>query len=297
MEREQRKGDNMFVLLDEINSKPGVFSSYTASALWADKYRSKQMLEFHMNEAINLSSRRADFIERSSDWIIDHFEIGMGKSVCDFGCGPGLYTSRFAKSGAQVTGLDFSKKTIQYARRQAELAKQNVDYVEINYLDFETPGRFDLITMIMCDFCALGPEQRSRLLSKFSTLLKDGGSILLDVYWMAAFDQREESRTYEKNQLNHFWHKEDYYCFLNTFEYDADSVVLDKYSIFPEKSEPETVYNWLQYFSPQSLSTELSAAGLEVTNFYGDVSGQAFSGQHPEFAVVASRHTKGRRHW
>lgn len=291
MEREQGKVDRMFPLLDEINSKPDLFSDYTASALWADEYRSKQMLEFHLNGAIDVSSRRADFIEKSCDWIPKHFQIGAGKSLCDFGCGPGLYTSRFARSGAQVTGLDFSRNSIQYARRQAELTKQNIDYVEVNYLDFETTDRFDLITMIMYDFCALAPEQRARLLAKFRTLLKDGGSVLLDVYSMAAYSNRQEVSTYEKNQLNHFWHKEEYYCFLNTFKYEADFVVLDKYSIFPEKGEPETVYNWLQYFSPESLAKELAAAGLEVTNFYGDVSGQTFSEELPEFAVMASRHS------
>jgi SAM-dependent methyltransferase len=277
----------MYSLLDTINSKPDVFSAYTAGALWADDYRSKQMLGFHLNENVDVSSRSIRFIDQSCKWITDHFDLGTGKSVCDFGCGPGLYASRLAKSGAHVTGLDFSENSIRYARNQAEAAQLDIDYVQVNYLDFHSTDRFDLITMIMCDFCALSPDQRARLLSNFKALLKDGGSILLDVYSMAAFAAREEVRTYEKNQLNHFWHEDDYYCFLNTFKYDDCAVVLDKYSIFPEVGDPETVFNWLQYFSPESLTKELSDAGFLISNFYRDVSGQPFVNQHSEFAVVA----------
>jgi hypothetical protein len=63
-------------------------------------------------------------------------------------------------------------------------------------LDFETTQRFDLIMMIMCDFCALSPEQRKIMLSKFYALLKPGGSVLLDVYSLNSFNQKEESATY-----------------------------------------------------------------------------------------------------
>lgn len=143
----------------------------------------------------------------------------------------------------------------------------------------------------MCDFCALSPVQRKTLLNTFARHLKDGGAILLDVYSMGAFAQREEQSICEKNQLDHFWCEEDYYCFVNTFAYEDDAVVLDKYSIFPENGPSETVYHWLQYFSPQTLSTELAASGFDVAELLKDVSGAAFLDAHPEFAVVARKRT------
>ncbi len=277
----------MFHQLEEINAKPGVFEHYTAEALWADPYRSKQMLTYHLNEDVDLSSRNIAFIDRSSSWIIDRFQLGPGKSVCDFGCGPGLYTSRFAKSGAEVTGLDFSENSIHYARGQAKQAGQRITYRHLNYLEFEPDDRYDLITMIMCDFCVLSPAQRRHLLAIFHRSLKDGGTVLLDAYSMAAYSERTEASFYEKNQLNQFWCEEDYYCFVNTFKYDAEAVVLDKYDIFPKRGAPQTVYNWLQYFSAERLTEELSAAGFVMTDRYSDVSGGPFSERHSEFAVVA----------
>ncbi|WP_222842181.1 class I SAM-dependent methyltransferase [Endozoicomonas montiporae] len=66
------------------------------------------MLECHLNESIDISSRNHEFINRSVDWIVSHFGIDSNTSIIDFGCGPGLYTSLFAKHKANVTGVDFS---------------------------------------------------------------------------------------------------------------------------------------------------------------------------------------------
>ena len=151
--------------LKEINSRPTPFQFYTADELWANEHTSKQMLEYHINEAIDVSSRNKIFIERSVEWIVSHFGIDRQTAIADFGCGPGLYTTPFAEREADVTGIDFSERSIRYARETAARKALDIDYVCQDYLEFETKKRFDLITMIMCDFCALSPMQRKKMLS------------------------------------------------------------------------------------------------------------------------------------
>ena len=276
----------MFKELKEINSRPTPFQFYTADDLWTDEYTSKQMLNYHLNESIDVSSRNKDFIERSVEWIASRFDINNKTEIADFGCGPGLYTSRLAYRGAKVTGIDFSENSINYAKNVADEKDLDITYVVKNYLDFETTDRFDLITMIMCDFCALSSEQRKILLSKFGLLLKQGGSVLLDVYSLNSFNQKEESASYELNQLNRFWSADDYYCFVNTFKYDKEKVTLDKYTII-EESRKRIVYNWLQYFNRDSLRNEFEENGLAITEVYSDVSGGEYHQESLEIAVVA----------
>ena len=242
-------------LFKEINSRPTPFQFYTADELWTNEHTSKQMLKYHLNESIDASSRNKNFIERSVEWIASHFEVYKNTEIGDFGCGPGFYTTMLAERGAIITGIDFSENSLKYAKQVAAQKDLKINYVQTNYLDFETTNSFDLIIMIMCDFCALSPEQRKRMLSKFYSLLKPGGSVLLDVYSLNSFNQKEESATYELNQLNGFWAPDDYYCFVNTFKYEKEKVVLDKYTIC-EKSQNRIVYNWLQYFSKNSLINE-----------------------------------------
>ena len=145
--------------------------------------------------------------------------------------------------------------------------------------------------MIMCDFCAMSPIQRKKMISRFHRLLKADGAVLLDVYSLSAFDQREEVSTYEHRQLDGFWSKEDYYGFLNTFKYDDEKVILDKYTII-EKACTKTVYNWLQYFSPDALRKEFEANGFKIEEFYSDVAGKSFNLKSTEFAIVARRSDK-----
>jgi len=279
---------NLFEQLEEINDRPEPFEFYTAEDLWTDSYTSEQMLACHLNDDIDLSSRRGEFIDRSVAWVGSHFNVGPGVRIADFGCGPGLYANRLAKLGAGVTGIDFSKRSIEYARAAAAEARLTAAYVNRNYLEFETEDRFDLILMIMCDFCALSPDQRMVMLEKFQGLLAPGGCVLLDVYSMDAFEQRREAVSCQENLLNGFWSPEKYYGFLNTFKYDDVGVVLDKYTIV-EAGRIRRVYNWLQYFSRESLRSEFEKAGFTQLEFYGDVAGAPFDEFASEFAVVAER--------
>jgi len=278
----------VFKVLKEVNDRPAPFQFYTADELWTNEHTSKHMLEYHLNESIDASSRKKSFIERSVEWIVSHFTVDKNTEIADFGCGPGLYTTRLAERGAIVTGIDFSDNSLMYARQVAAEKGLNINYVLTNYLDFEIIDSFDLITMIMCDFSALNPEQRKKMLLKFNSLLKSDGSVLLDVYSLNSFNQKEESATYELNQLNGFWSPDDYYCFVNTFKYEKEKVILDKYTII-EETRKRVVYNWLQCYSKDSIRSEFEDNGFKIEELYADVAGKAFSPESTEIAIVAKK--------
>jgi len=122
--------------LEEINSRPAPFQFYTADELWTDEYTSKKMLEYHLNESLDLSSRNKDFIDRSVSWIVSHFRVDANTSIADFGCGPTLYTTQFAGKSADVTGVDFSERSIRYAKEVAAQEGLNINYFQQNYLVF-----------------------------------------------------------------------------------------------------------------------------------------------------------------
>jgi len=278
----------MYKQLKEINKRPEPFQFYTAEDLWANEYTSKKMLEYHLNESIDVSSRNINFINQSVDWISDRFNLNSNSDIIDFGCGPGLYANRFAEKEIKVTGIDFSKNSIGYAKQIASNSDLNVNYIHKNYLNFEIDKKYDLITMIMCDFCALSPNQRKIMLDKFMNLLKPDGKVLLDVYSLNYFDQKDELSTYELNHLNNFWSPDDYYCFINSFKYNDIKVTLDKYTII-EKKRTRVVYNWLQYFSMESLKKEFEENNLIINDIYSDVSGKDYDSRSLEFAVVSGK--------
>ena len=278
----------MYKELEQINRKPKPFELYTAEELWTNEHTAQQMLQYHLHEEIDAASRNKAFIERSVDWIARKLNLSKGTLIADFGCGPGLYANRLAERGAKVTGIDFSSNSLEHAKKIAAEKNLNVDYVQTNYLTFESESRFDHIIMIMCDFCALSPEQRSTLLAKFDSLLKPGGSVLLDVYSLGYFEKKEEVAVYERNQLNSFWSAEDYYGFLNSFKYEDEKVILDKYTIFEGEKKKE-VFNWLQCFSEASLKEEFKEHGFRIQDIYANVAGDAYKEDSTEFAVIAKK--------
>ncbi|BDY05251.1 class I SAM-dependent methyltransferase [Ferrimonas sp. YFM] len=278
----------MYRQLIEINKKPAPFESITTLELWTDPHRAEQMLAYHLSDATELASRSTGQRQASTNWMIQHFGIKSGTRVCDFGCGPGLYTQAFARADAKVTGVDFSTNSLQYARTQARKSGLDINYIEANYLEFETDQRFDLITLIYCGFCALSPENRAKLLKKFEKLLTTGGRIILDVHSLNAYAQRQECSSYEKNQLGGFWSAKEYYGFLTTFKYDDEKVVLDKYTII-EPNNSYTIYNWLQYFDKAMLEQEFFKAGLQIELMLDELDGQAYTGTDPDIVVIAKR--------
>ena len=63
---------------------------------------------------------------------------------------------------------------------------------------------------------------------------------------------------------------------------------LDKYTII-EKDRIRTVYNWLQYYSRETLEKELAENGFNAQAFHADVAGAAFNPGATEMAVIAAR--------
>jgi hypothetical protein len=93
---------------------------------------------------------------------------------------------------------------------------------------------------------------------------------------------------YGVDLLNGFWSPNKYYGFQNTFKYEEEKVVLDKYTIV-ESERTRTVYNWLQYFASEDLEREFVEAGFTIEGFYSDVAGTKYDRESSEFAVIATK--------
>ena len=280
------KGAPLFEFLQQVSHRPDPFSEYTARNLWNDPYIAEQMLAYHLDAAGDAASRNQNFLDRSAEWIVPHFELAPGACVVDFGCGPGLYAQRLSRSGLRVTGIDFSSNSIRYARETSEREGLDIEYIEADYLDFATDRRFDLVMMIYCDFCVLSPRQRAVMLDKFRSMLAPGGAILLDLYGVRMYEEQEESITYAPNLMDGFWSDAEYFGFTQTFKYPAERLLLDKYTIV-ERDRTRWIYNWFQCFTPQSLESEFAEHDLQIAEYFGNVAGGAYDAEATEFAVVA----------
>lgn len=271
-------------LLD-FHERPEPFSRYTTDVLWTDPHIAGQMLRNHLDPETDLASRRAKTIDQMVAWLDRKMGLS-GKRVCDLGCGPGLYATRMAGRGARVTGIDFSASSLDHARRDATARGLIIDYRQADYLTGDLPGDQDFVSLIYGDLCTFSAEQRRRLYVRVKAALKPGGAFVFDVFTTAQFASLTETATYARRLMNGFWSPNDYFGFLNTFLYAEQRIGLDRYLIVESERRFE-IFNWVQYFDPQTITAELGEAGFDVEAVLDVATGAPWvSGSH-ELAVVA----------
>lgn len=273
----------MYKFIHDIASRPEPFSRYTAKELWTRPHLSHQMLDYHLNQETDLASRRIEVIDKVTHWIDSQLSLS-GKKLCDLGCGPGLYTERFAKHGAKVTGVDFSQYTLDYAKKQT---KQSICYIQADYLSDMLPSGFDVITLIYTDLCVLSPEQRRNLLSKMRKMLNPGGHIVFDVAGMGLLKKREEVTLIEDNLMGGFWAPGEYVGIQKSYIYEDQYLALDRYVIV-EPKETWQVYNWFQHYTQQIIESELREAGFTIDQMVGDLTGSPLIPDGELIGIIAS---------
>ncbi|PNV63405.1 SAM-dependent methyltransferase [Clostridium sp. chh4-2] len=273
----------MYDGISKIFELPKLYKESEA-AFWDDDYISKQMLKAHLDPDFNGASRKLDFIEKSVSWIKQILPSQKYPSLLDVGCGPGLYAERFTTGGYLVTGVDFSRRSIGYARHSAQRASLNIHYICQNYLALDIDKTFDLSTMIYCDYGALSTENRRIILQNIYKHLKSGGKLLLDVFSMAEYNNFQEQQTWELHKLGGFWREKEY-VEVNKFCKFSDNVTLDQYIIISDK-EIAAYYLWNTYFTKETLAKEAREAGFEICGIYSDVAGRKFCEESPTIAIL-----------
>lgn len=273
----------MYDFIHDISVRPEPFSRYTTKELWTRPHLSRQMLEFHLNQETDLASRRIETIDNAARWIDTQLDLS-GKSLCDLGCGPGLYTQRFAALGAKVTGIDFSRYTLDYARDHSD---QSISYIHADYLADKLPTGFDVITLIYTDLCVLSPNQRSKLLGRMQEMLNPEGHIVIDVAGTGLLKSRKEVTLIEDRLMGGFWAAGDYVGIQKSFIYEEQHLALDRYIII-EPSETWQIYNWFQHYTPQMIEEELRKTGFVVSSLVGDLTGAPLISDGDLIGVIAS---------
>lgn len=258
-----------FQKLFQSSVKPVLYEPGDAK-MWTDPYISQQLLKIHLDPNIDAASRKPESIKRTLEFIYN-FCNKSGIHILDLGCGPGIYTKEIAARGHEVTGMDFSENSIAYAKKQASINNQNIEYICQNYLELDYVEKFDLITMIYADFGVLIPVERERLLQNIFTALKPGGMFIFDVLNDKNLEIKFPDHKSWNVSLGGFWRELPYLELINGFHYEAEHVYLKQHTII-DQAEICTKYRfWTHYFNSTAIITMISDYGFENIDLYDNV--------------------------
>lgn len=250
------------------SGKPKVFQKGTSN-FWTDQHISKYMLEAHLNPEWDAASRKFEIIDKTVKWINDEI-LKRQSQILDLGCGPGLYAERLCKLGHNVTGIDFSERSINYAKKSSVEKGLDVEYVYGNYLDIEYDEEFDLIMIIYCDLGALSNTDRNILLQKVYKALKPGGIFIFDAFTEKFADKKEAKREWNV-QKEGFWAGEKHVVLSETFHYPEEKVTCDQHIVIQESGRFEVYRSYDHYYSEEDIAELLDGFGFRKHRFYYEV--------------------------
>jgi SAM-dependent methyltransferase len=273
-----------FDVLNGLAQRPEPFAENTVRELWTRPHLARKMLEYHLSQETDHSSRRIVDIDRIVDWLDGQLDLA-GQRVVDLGCGPGLYARRMARRGADVTGVDFSVVALDYARSRPT---RGVSYLQADYLADDLPGGFDLATLIYYDYCALAPADRARLLGRIHDLLRPGGRLVLDLAGPGAFAEVADDVVIEPRLMDGFFAPGDYVGVHRSDVYEAEEISLDRFAVF-EPDQAWVIWNWVQYFTPERAAAELGDGGFMVQVMTGGLDGTPLEHDSRTLGVIAEK--------
>jgi Methylase involved in ubiquinone/menaquinone biosynthesis len=254
---------------------------------WDDPHISKGMLEAHLNPGTNAASRKPEIIDKTVKNLITAMNLKQGDKILDLGCGPGLYCKDFAQLGFTATGLDYSKRSVEYAKCDAAGNGLNIDYKYMNYLHMDYTDEFDAVTLIYGDLCVLSDKNRDLLLKKIHMALKPGGYFTFDVTTRVSRKKNGlKNRWYVVD--SGFWKPGSHLVLENGFDYPEEGIFLDQYIVIEDSGKVSVYRNWFHDYALEEISEILNCSGFSVQQAWSDLSGEPYN-ENAEWIGVVTR--------
>lgn len=268
------------------SGKPELYEDGT-KFMWADEHISEQLLQIHLNPDIDLGSRKHSTIQKTIDWIMAEVPYDRSLKILDLGCGIGLYAEIFTELGHKVTGIDISKKSIEYAKDSASKKGLEIDYRCADYLSMDSIGEYDLVTMIYTDFGVLKPKDRDSLLEMVLSSLKPDGKFIFDVLTDNNLISKSVPKNWEVSEIG-FWKDSPHLVLSDSIIYEKESVILYQHTVIDEHDNVDSYRFWTHFFNRDKIKELINSVGVKKMSFRDDIipEGDNWSGDNVLFTIV-----------
>lgn len=274
------------VMLEQVrrfNQKPTLFERGTGN-IWTEAYLASQMLQAHLNPEFDAASRKGKIINKTVDFLNEQFK--KESTILDLGCGPGLYAEKLSMSGHKVTGVDFSKNTIDYAKNSARKQGLDIEYICDNLFNLEYIECYDAVVQIYGELNTFSDEERDRLFMLVKRALKPGG---LFVFEVSTPIHRVKSRLKKNWSINEggFWRGSHHIVLEEGFAYD-DNIWLDQYIVIDE-NEVKVYRNWYHDYTKEAIEDIVLKNGFSQVRVIENLLEEEMDGKGEWLTVIAQK--------
>lgn len=275
--------------INNASRKPEVFQK-SKQEFWQNRYIRNHVLNAHLDPNAEDGSRNHEVIGQSVNWI--HHHIGEPGSLLDLGCGPGLYAHQFAALGWRVSGIDFSRTSIRYAKSKARSLglQTKCRFRCLDYLNHALPAKQNLVTLIYGNFCVLSRDDQKRLLDRIRDSLAPSGYLVLDVFTTDYVAKHRINNEWYAQSGSGFWSGRPHLVLQDSHEYQQ-SVFLNRYTVVPSIGKTRTFHLWYHPLDAQRVTRLLEEQGFTDIELYSDLHGTAYDKTGLWIGVVARKQT------
>jgi len=267
---------------------PALFEK-SERTFWTERYVSKHILNAHLDPSTDDASRKPETVQKSAAWISAQAGGGAGRRLIDLGCGPGLYCAEFNSHGFDVTGIDFSKYSINHAKKSAKSKGQLIEYRRADYIRTDLPQNYDVATLIYGEFCTFSDYDRDLLLWKLRRILNPGGYFFLDVF-TENYAYTHHLKTDWYIQVKHgFWNSRPHIVLEQSHFYRENDTCLNQYIVLVPWLRPRKYHVWHHYYSRDKIVQILESHKFRVEGVYGDLMGSPFTPEGEWIGLVCRR--------
>ena len=240
------------------------------------------MLQEHLSQVHDAASRRNEIIDDQVDWIHRQVLRSKPSKILDLGCGPGLYTSRFARRGHQPRGIDYGPASIAYANDNSDAEHELADVREADF----GQGN-DLVMMIYGEINVFRRSDAVSILTRARESLAQGGKVLLEPHEPEMVrDMGFQPLTWSARESGLFSDRPHLLLEESFWNESLRAATIRYWLIDAETSNVTRFAQSMQHYTLREYSKLLADAGLKLDFTVPSLDGSATQGAF--FALVAS---------
>lgn len=189
--------------------------------------------------------------------------------LVDLGCGTGQITTRLAKMGYQMTGIDYSVDMLSYAQQRASEEKLSIQWINQDLREMDGLNQMDAVVSY-CDVMnyITTLEELDIVFSKIAAMLKENGMFIFDVHSLNHVTNDLVNQTFATvdEDMSSIW-----FC----SEGDEPGEMFHDLTFFVSAGTSYTRFDEFHHqktFSIEEYQILLEKNGLQIRNIYGDFS-------------------------
>lgn len=209
------------------------------------------------------------------DNIIKNLNINNGR-ILDVACGKGRHAKYLNHLGFNVTGIDLSKNSIEFANKDSN---ENLKYFVHDMRSVFKKNHFDLVTNLFTSFGYFeNQEDEQTTINAMSNNLKEGGLLLID--FMNVKKVISSLVTSESKEI-------DGIKFLIERKYDENHII--KKIIIKDQDSDLNFQEKVRALTLYDFDVMLKKANMKIVDLFGDYSLNEFNAIDSDRLIIISR--------